>query len=133
MELSTPRTRVLLVDDEKVIVETLALILNANGYETHMAFSGVQAIELASGFRPGVLITDVVMPGMTGIEAASRIQEMIPSCHVLLLSGHAAVVDLIQQTNIDSRCRSFEIHCKPIHPQVLLGRLGQIVSAKLRN
>jgi CheY-like chemotaxis protein len=71
--------RVLVVDDERLISETLATILSRKGYAARAAFSGQEAIDVARVFEPQVLITDVVMTGMTGIEAAGEILCFLPS------------------------------------------------------
>jgi DNA-binding response OmpR family regulator len=60
------KRRVIVVDDEQVIANTLAIILNQAGFEARAVFSGEQAIELLESFQPEMLIADVVMPGMTG-------------------------------------------------------------------
>src|ERR1035437_9616040 len=79
--------RVLIVDDERLIADTLALILSQRGFAATAVYSGEKAVETASVLRPDILITDVVMEGMTGIEAAIRISETVPGCRVLLFPG----------------------------------------------
>jgi CheY-like chemotaxis protein len=68
-----------------------------------------------------VFLADVVMPGMSGIEAAIQISTMIPGCRVLLLSGQAATSDLLRDARV--RGHDFEILLKPVHPNQLLDRL----------
>ena len=117
------RPRVLVADDERVIADTLGLILNQSGFEAATAYNGAKAVELARSFHPDVFLGDVVMPGMSGIEAAIRICSMIPECRVLLLSGQAATSDLLHDARL--RGHDFEILLKPIHPTQLLARLRQ--------
>ena len=72
-EISTtpaPKSKVLVADDEQVIANTLAIILNQAGFEARAVYSGEKAIEALDSFEPDMLISDVIMPGMTGIEAA---------------------------------------------------------------
>jgi CheY-like chemotaxis protein len=72
-EMSEPipsKRRVIVVDDERLIANTLATILNNAGYDARAVYSGEQLVELLESFQPEVLIADVVMPGMTGIQAA---------------------------------------------------------------
>ena len=90
------KSRVLVVDDEQAIADTLAAILGQSGYETLAGYSGKMAIEMARSFRPHVLLTDVAMPGMTGIEAAAKVREILPACKVLLYSAHAATEKLLE-------------------------------------
>src|ERR1700757_4491882 len=110
--------RILIVDDESVIADSLALIFRANGYEARAVYSGERAVELAPSFEPDVLISDVVMRGITGIEVATQVREQFPGCEELLFSGQAATSDLIQAA--DTKGYRFDILTKPVHPDVLL-------------
>jgi DNA-binding NtrC family response regulator len=120
--------RILIVDDESVIADSLAMIFRASGFEARSVYSGERAVELAPAFEPDVLISDVIMRGMTGIEVAIHVREHIPGCKVLLFSGQAATSELIQAA--DTKGYRFDILNKPVHPQVLLDYL-QDCAAKL--
>ncbi len=115
------RPRVLVADDESVIADTLTIILGQNGYEATAVYSGAEAVERAKNWRPDLLLADVVMPDMSGIEAAIRIRTLLPACRILLLSGQAATTDLMRDARRDGH--EFEIILKPIHPTQLLARL----------
>lgn len=115
------RPRVLVADDERLIADTLGMILNQNGFEAATVYGGQKAVETARAFLPDVFLADVVMPGMSGIEAAIQISSLIPNCRVLLLSGQAATADLLRDARV--RGHDFEILLKPVHPSQLLDRL----------
>jgi CheY-like chemotaxis protein len=115
--------RVLILDDEQVIANTLALILNRNGFEARAVYNAQDAIQTAQELSPDFLISDVVMEGMTGIEAAIRISQIVPNCRILLFSGQAATADLLQRA--EAHGHHFEILVKPIHPRLLLQRLTE--------
>src|SRR5258708_33754055 len=83
---------VLIVDDERVIADTLSIILSKSGFSTMTAYDGEGALELARAVHPDLLISDVVMPEMTGVELAIAVTETVPGCKVLLFSGQAATV-----------------------------------------
>jgi len=117
-----PKRRVIVVDDEETIATTLALILKQAGFEARAVFSGKQVVELLDSFQPEMLITDVVMPGMTGIEVAIAVCNRLPDCKILLFSGQAATADLLEQAK--KQGHEFEIVAKPIHPSDLLAKLG---------
>ena len=68
MQESKPK--VLIADDERVIADTLAAILNHGGFEARAVYSCPEALEIARTFSPDMLIADVIMAGMNGIEAA---------------------------------------------------------------
>jgi CheY-like chemotaxis protein len=117
------KPRVIVVDDEHVIADTLATILNRSGFEATAVYTGRQAVDLARKIHPDLIVSDVIMPDMNGIEAAIVIREMLPSCKVLLFSGQAATADLLE--NARASGHEFEILAKPIHPQDLLAKLRQ--------
>jgi DNA-binding response OmpR family regulator len=114
--------RILIADDERAIADTLATILEMHGFETRTAYDGHQAMEIAMEWRPQILLTDVLMPGMDGVEAAMAICRMLPDCRVLLLSGLTANRDLADR--IRRSGHDFEILHKPIPPDELLACLG---------
>lgn len=118
---TTPKPRVLVADDEQVIANTLAIILNQSGFEARAVFSGEKAVELLDSFKPDMLISDVIMTGMTGIEAAILTRERLPNCKILLFSGQAATADLLEKAR--EQGHEFEILAKPVHPTDLLAKL----------
>lgn len=114
--------RVLVADDDCVIAKTLAQILRLNGYEAEEVNSGEDAIRAALVRAPDVFISDVVMGGISGIEAAARVLEINPACLVALISGQANTADLLAQHPVGQL--ALEILSKPVHPKVLLDRLA---------
>ncbi|MEO7029703.1 MAG: response regulator [Acidobacteriaceae bacterium] len=118
---TTAKLRVLVADDEQVIANTLAIILNQAGFEARAVYSGEKAIEMLDSFHPDMLISDVIMTGMTGIEAAIQTREKLPNCKVLLFSGQAATADLLERARTQGH--EFEILAKPVHPTDLLAKL----------
>jgi len=113
--------KVLVADDEKVIADTLAMILNQSGFEARAVYSGEKAVELTSAFEPDMLISDVIMADLNGIDAAIRIRQLRPGIKILLFSGQAATADLLEKARAQGY--EFEILAKPVHPQDLLSRL----------
>jgi CheY-like chemotaxis protein len=118
MVATEDKPRVLVVDDEQLIADTLALILNRSGFSATAAYSGEEAVEVASVLNPDILISDVIMFEMTGIDLAIHVVKSVPGCRVLLLSGQAATADLLRSA--EQRGHSFEIIAKPVHPRALL-------------
>jgi CheY-like chemotaxis protein len=115
------KPKVLVADDERVIADTLAMILNQSGFQAKVAYTGEKALEMASEFQPNMLISDVIMGGLNGIDAAIQIREILPSIKILLFSGQAATADLLERAR--DRGYEFEILAKPVHPQDLLAKL----------
>jgi DNA-binding response OmpR family regulator len=115
------KPRVLVADDERVIADTLAIILNQSGFEAIAVYSGEKAVEMAESIKPDMLISDVIMTDLNGIDAAIKIRAMLPSCKILLFSGQAATADLLDRAR--NQGHEFEILAKPVHPQDLLAKL----------
>jgi CheY-like chemotaxis protein len=115
------KPRVLVADDERVIADTLSIILNQSGFEATAVYSGEKAVEMARSLRPNMLISDVIMTDMNGIDAAIQIRGILPDCKILLFSGQAATADLLEGAR--AKGHEFEILAKPVHPQDLLARL----------
>jgi|HubBroStandDraft_1064217.scaffolds.fasta_scaffold114827_2 CheY-like chemotaxis protein len=115
------KPRVIVADDEEVIANTLAMILNKAGFETRAVYSGEKALEIVESFRPDMLISDVIMPGITGIETAIKVRAMLPSCKILLFSGQASTANLLEKARAQGY--EFEILTKPVHPADLLARM----------
>jgi len=118
---SSSKPRVLVADDEQVIANTLVIILNQAGFEARAVYSGEKAIEALEEFKPDMLISDVIMTGMTGIEAAIEVRNRLPKCKILLFSGQAATADLLERARAQGH--EFEILAKPVHPTDLLAKL----------
>lgn len=116
------RPVVLIVDDERLVADSLTVILSQSGYVAFTAYDGESAFEFIQMVHPDVLITDVAMPGMGGVALAMLVAPLIPDCRILLLSGHATVADLeIAQL----AGHHFPLLRKPLHPVELLKRLSR--------
>jgi CheY-like chemotaxis protein len=121
------RTFILVVDDEKRIADTLALILESKGYISEAAYDGATALEVCRAHTPNLVISDVVMPGMNGIELGIAIRRDFPASQVLLFSGQAATAEMLDDASAHGH--SFELLAKPVHPVELLEKVDQLLSA----
>jgi len=117
------KRKVLVVDDERVIADTLAIILNKSGFDASAVYSGSGAVSSARAAAPDLIISDVVMDDMNGIETAIEIRKFLPNCKILLFSGQAATADLLEKAR--AKGHEFEILAKPVHPQDLLARIKE--------
>ena len=80
--------RVLVVDDDRIIADSLALIVRGRGFESRAAYSGEDAAELALTWQPDAVIADVIMGKLDGVALAVYLAQALPSCKVLLISGN---------------------------------------------
>src|SRR6266568_8755118 len=105
---------VLIVDDERVIADTLSIILTQSGFSALTAYDAESALELANVVPPDLLLSDVMMgPGMDGTELAIELIKTNPDCKILLFSGHAATLDLLDKAR--EAGHSFTLLTKPLH------------------
>ena len=116
--------RVLVVDDERLITDTICAILNENGFDAFGAYSGVEALEAASELRPQIVLSDVMMPKMSGVDLGIKLRSLYPEMKVALLSGQAATAGMIQRAEADGH--RFILIPKPIHPDALIARLKDL-------
>ncbi len=116
---------ILVVDDEKRIADTLALILRSKQYAVVTAYDGQEAYETCRQAAPRLMITDVVMPQMNGVELAIKVRSEMPACLILLFSGQAATADILREAN--ERGFEFELLAKPVHPEHLLARVHELI------
>lgn len=115
------KPRVMVVDNEPIIADTLVMILNQNGFEARAAYSGEQAIEMALSVHPSVLITDVILSGVNGIDTGIQVRRLLPSIRILLMSGQTVAGELLERAQAQGH--EFEILAKPVHPSELLAKL----------
>jgi CheY-like chemotaxis protein len=113
--------RVLVVDDERLIAETVTAILNENGFEAVEAYNGEEALEAARKFHPDIVLSDVLMPKMSGVELGIKIRLEFPGTRIFLFSGQAATSELMRKAQDDGY--TFELFPKPIHPEDLIAKL----------
>lgn len=126
-DTSAYRPVVLVVDDESAIADTLTEILSRSGYAAMTAYDANEALETALVTPPEMLITDVILPGMSGIELAIKMRRIFPDCKILLFSGQAATVDLLATARGGGH--HFNLLHKPIHPKELLMRVAESLKA----
>jgi CheY-like chemotaxis protein len=118
--------RIFVVDDEPVIASTLAAILQMNGFSAKFFTCALEALTAARSKAPDLLISDVVMPGISGVELAIRMRAQYPTCKILLFSGQAATVDLLEDARAQGH--QFDLLLKPVPPTDLLFELGKMIN-----
>src|SRR5262245_53041521 len=113
--------KIIVVDDEPIIADTLVNILAGEGHDALAVSDGKSALKWAEIARPDAVVTDVIMPGMDGIEMAKSLMKILPNCRIILFSGQAASTPLLAKAK--SEGYSFEVLAKPINPEILLETL----------
>ncbi|HLH06864.1 MAG TPA: response regulator [Terriglobales bacterium] len=117
------RRKVLVVDDEHLIADTLAEILSRHGFIARAAYGGERALQVAKRFHPDIVVADILMPSMNGVELAILLRKLSRQTRILLFSGHANSAELLSEARDEGY--HFEVVAKPIHPDKLLQLLQE--------
>ena len=111
-----------MVDDEKLIADSVATILNRSGFTAVATYSGTGALESIQETCPDIIVSDVVMPDFNGIQLAKAVRSICPSARIVLFSGNVDTASLLDDASVEGYF--FEILAKPIHPIELLKALN---------
>jgi CheY-like chemotaxis protein len=116
----TSKRKVLVVDDDRDMVETLCDILELHGWETVRGYNGEEAIALARQHRVDCILIDLKMPRVTGVEALQAIREFQPDARAVLMTAYASQ-DLVARAEREGVVRVLR---KPFELPVLFELLG---------
>jgi UDP-3-O-acyl N-acetylglucosamine deacetylase len=108
--------KVLIVDDEERVVQSIAGVLEDEGFRVAQARSGEEAIKIFQEDEPDVTLLDIWMPGMDGIEVLKRLKWISPDCQVIMVSGHATISTAMTAVKLGA----FDFIEKPLSLDVLL-------------
>jgi CheY-like chemotaxis protein len=123
-------SRIFVVDDEPVIACSLAAILQMNGFSAGFFTCPLEALAAARSQSPDLVISDVAMPGISGIDLATQMRAQYPNCKILLFSGQAATLDLLEGARAQGY--DFRLLQKPVHPSEFLFEIGQLSTGLLQ-
>lgn len=118
--------RVLIVDDDRLVADTLSLVFRVNGFEAQASYSASEGLEQARSFQPALLLTDITMPERTGIDLASDIRRELPACKVLMLTAYSSNLDRLME-HIGNGNEPFPVLRKPVRPEELLREAGLLL------
>ena len=124
-------SRIFVVDDEPVIASSLAAILQMNGFSARFFTCPLEALAAARSESPDLIISDVAMPDISGIDLAIQMRAQHPNCKILLFSGQAGTSDLLESAR--ARGYDFRLLQKPIHPTEFLFEIGQLSTGLLQS
>jgi DNA-binding response OmpR family regulator len=117
--------RVLLVDDEQEFVSTLAERLSLRGLEVSVANSGEDAVRSITESTPDVVVLDLMMPGMSGLEVLSRMKSAYPAVQVILLTGMGSTGEGLKGLQMGA----FDYLMKPLDIDALIKKIGESLTA----
>jgi DNA-binding response OmpR family regulator len=113
------KQRILVVDDDRMVADTLNLIFQANGYESEAVYSAAEGLARARTFAPSLLLCDVTMPLETGLQLTDKLHAEQPNCKVLMLSAYTSNAAKVQD-HASLRNRTLKLLNKPCRPEELL-------------
>jgi DNA-binding response OmpR family regulator len=122
-----PIRKILVVDDEVAIADTLAAIFSIRGYSAQAAYSAEKAIEIIAGWAPDLAIVDVMLPLMNGVDFSIVLKANYPACAILLFTGQPDSSVLVEAAL--KKGHSFEVLAKPLHPTFILDRVQNLLSS----
>jgi len=119
---------ILVVDDERGVADTMAAIFRLAGYRSLAVYSAAEALEALPAADPALIIADIMMPGMDGVEFAIRARALHPATAIVLISGNAGTVQIVDSAR--RRGHAFELLAKPVPPRELLARVAAILEQR---
>lgn len=122
------KNKILVVDDEKDILEFVSYNLSQEGYSVHVASNGIDAIDLATKIVPDLIILDVMMPEMDGVTACAKLRKIPVLSDVMITFLTARSEDYSQIAGLDSGADDYIT--KPIRPRLLLSRVKALLRRK---
>jgi len=123
------KLKVLLVDDEEQFVETLADRLEMRDLDATIAHDGEEALSAVKEQEPDVIVLDLKMPGLDGIEVLKRVRKAYPSVEVIILTGHGSEKD----EEAARRLGAFDYVKKPVDLDTLVPRIRNAFKKRMRS
>jgi CheY-like chemotaxis protein len=119
--------RVLIVDDDRLVADTLTLIFERNGFAAKAAYSAEEGLESSREFAPNLLLCDVTMPGRDGLALVEDVTREMPACRILVLTGfYSNLMSVREQARKLSR--PLGILTKPCQPSELLREAAALLA-----
>jgi DNA-binding response OmpR family regulator len=120
------KDRILVVDDDRLVADTLTLIFQANGFDSEAVYSAADGLTRARTFHPALLLCDITMPEESGLQLAQKIDAELPHCKLLMLTAYASNYDHVERQNLSMR-RPLKMLKKPCRPELLLSEASALL------
>jgi len=121
------KQRVLVIDDDKLVADTLNLIFLANGFQSEARYSAAAGLERARSFDPELVLCDVTMPEENGLDLAEQLHKERPQTRMLMLTAYSSNASKVEAQS--SRLgRPLKLLCKPCRPEDLLRTATELLA-----
>jgi DNA-binding NtrC family response regulator len=127
--MNTTNKKILVVDDERPVADTMVAMLDRAGYSSIGVYSAADALAILQTTEPALIIADVVMPRMNGIEFAIEAAKVRPATKILLISGNVATQEMLETARIKGH--NFQLMAKPIPPRQLLAIVADLLTGAI--
>ena len=111
--------RILVVDDDRLVADTLALVFQKHGYDARAAYSTDGALKCACEFPPQLMLCDITMPGSDGLTLVQHMNREFPDCHIIVLTGFYSNLARVHE-QAARLSRPLGVLIKPCQPAELL-------------
>jgi two-component system, chemotaxis family, chemotaxis protein CheY len=118
--------RILIIDDDRMVRETLKIVLTTAGHEVAMANDGKEGLSLVGTFQPSLIITDILMPEKEGVETIQDLRQLVPDLPIIAISGGGRVgnMSFLKVAQHFGADRTF---AKPFEPDDILGAITDLL------
>lgn len=123
--------RVLIVDDEEQVLDMLGQMLSREGFEVSRARNGKEAIEIVRKQQPHLIVTDLLMPEMEGIELIRQLRKSAPAIKIIAISGGSRFIDAYDQLRVARLLGADFCFSKPIERREFVDAVRQLISSSL--
>jgi len=118
--------RILVLDDEQIVLESVSRVLEGENYQVVICRKGQEAVEALKGRSFDILITDMKMPGMNGLQAMEALTEVDPDLSMIMLTGYATIDSAVQAMKIGA----VDYIKKPFTPDQLSDLVGKVMGGR---
>ena len=127
MEKGETMQRVLIVDDDHLVADTLTLVFEKNGFKAKAAYSADEGLKSSREFEPNLLLCDVTMPGRDGLSLVEDMTNEMPSCRILVLTGFYSNLKSVRE-QARKLSRPLGVLTKPCQPAELLREAAALLA-----
>jgi DNA-binding response OmpR family regulator len=121
--MNEAKVKVLVVEDEASIRKFIAINLERSGFDVLEAETGEKAVEMAEAYKPGVMVLDVMLPGIDGFEVCTRLRDRMPELIIIMLTARGQDIDKI--TGLELGADDYMV--KPFNPRELTARINSVL------
>jgi len=122
------KQRILIVDDDRLVADTLSLVFRVNGFDSEARYTAADGLDRARSFAPSLLLTDVTMPGESGLDLADAVAREMPDCKLMMLTAYESNSAPVQKHSERTQ-RPIRMLYKPVHPEELIRAAQQLLLA----